>query len=547
MLSAYKTPVMLSKGSEYAGTFSVGALLWYLLGRGFIVALFIGGTVFVSQIYPGEAFFVTDLRLLVLLSLTFLQLCLSLLWLFRYPKYLHFFVQVQLLWDLILSILTVYLTGGISSLFPFLFIFVIIGCGLIAQRSDLYATVIAAVVLYTGLVGLQYYSYLVVPVPQSMGDKEVLYRLFLNIVVFLLAGFLGVILSARLQRSAQLLQRERFDYAELEQLNRVILQSIPSGLIVVNNCGKICAFNAAAATICGVTIAAADNQSIVSIFPELSIDSLELPVARGEFNYINTSGALRIIGYNVTVIEAVDDQEMRFLITFQDLTEAKKLEESLHLGERLAAVGKLAAGLAHEIRNPLASLGGSIQLLSEQVSFNSGDKHLFDIVQRETERLNNLVSDFLIFAKPQLPRLRVCDVMELCQEVLLLAKSDSLFSDVEILSDFTAGHKANIDPGQIHQALWNLLVNAAQFAQEPKKIVLGNDVVENCFWVEDNGSGVSLVDKKQIFEPFYTSRPKGTGLGLSIVHAIISVHGGSIECLDSDLGGARFQVNFANV
>lgn len=522
---------------------SVSVMVWYLLGRAFIVTLFLGGPVLVSQVYSGEILHPPDLRLVVLLSLTFLQICFSLLWLLRSQSYAQFFIQLQLGWDLLLSFFTVYITGGISSLFTFLFIFVIIGCALISTRKDLYTTVVAAMLLYSGLVGLQHYAYLPAEsVAESLSDNEIIYRLFLNLVTFLLAGILGYILSVRLRRSEQLLQRKRHDYAELEQLNALILQSIPSGVIVVDESGKIRAVNAAAAAICGMPTALVLQKQLTDIFPAFSVNEITPPVERGEFNSVNPQGEQRIIGYNATRIQDPADRP-RILITFQDLTEARRAEQRLQLGERLAAIGKLAAGLAHEIRNPLASLGGSIQLLAEQIDLDKTEKNLFAIMQRETARLNRLVSDFLIFAKPGLPVLGEHDLVELIAEMVTLAKADPLFADIRIATDLPPEYIVRMDSAQMHQALWNLLVNAAQFAQAPGRIMVGINAEEGWIWVDDNGLGLGAEEKKQIFEPFYTTRASGTGLGLSIVHAIVTAHGWKIDCDKNGWGGARMQIS----
>ncbi|MEA3466046.1 MAG: ATP-binding protein [Thermodesulfobacteriota bacterium] len=522
---------------------SVGNLLWYLLGRAFIVTLFLGGTVFVGLFHSFELLYAPNTWLFILLSATFLQICFSLLWLLRWQKRLRLFIQFQLVWDLILSVLTVYVTGGVASLFPFLFIFVILSCALMSSRAELYVTVATAVILYGGLVDLQYYGYLpLTQIPLMLSETDICYRLFLNVVAFILAGILGSILSTRLRSSEQQLQRERHDYAELERLNHTILQSIPSGLIVTDNSGEIFSFNAAASVICQLTIVQARHLSL--IFPTLHLNSAQLPVERSEFNYVNNAGEKRIVGYSASAIPDCEGEEVKILLTFQDLTETKRLEDHFYLGERLAAIGKLAAGLAHEIRNPLASLSGSVQLLSENVSFNASDQRLIDIVQRETMRLNHLVSDFLIFAKPRLPKLVEYNIVAIFQEVLALAKNDPLFSDVALTVDCKEEYVAMLDPDQIHQALWNLLVNAAQFAVFPKKITIGLNRKKHYFWVDDNGKGVSDAEKKKVFEPFFTSRADGIGLGLSTVHSIVIAHGGTVECYDNPWGGARFQVMF---
>ncbi len=524
---------------------STSTLLWYLLGRTFIVTLFLGGTVFLELPQSLQSFFSPDIRLIFLLSLTFFQICFSLLWLLRWQHHLRQFVQFQLVWDLLLSVLTVYVTGGVASLFSFLFIFVILSSALMATRTDVMVTVAASVVLYGGLIDLQYYGYLqVAPGLIEMTQSDVFYRLFLNVTAFLFAGLLGTILASRLRRSELLLQRERHDYAELERLNRVVLQNIPSGLIVIDAQGVIRSFNSAAATISGIAMSRALRSPLKNVFPQLRLAEMTLPVERGEFDYVKAEGDKRILGYNALSFSGGQQQEVGTLITFQDLTETKRLEQNLQLGERLAAIGKLAAGLAHEIRNPLASLSGSVQLLTEQASLDATDQHLLEIVNRETSRLNRLLGDFLVFARPRAPEKSSCSMRILINEVCELAKVDPIFSLVELGLDVLEDRILQIDSGQIHQALWNLLVNAAEFAQPPKKIIVGFDAAACSLWVDDNGPGVQNSEKKQIFEPFYSSRPEGTGLGLSISHAIVTAHQATIECLDNPWGGARFQINF---
>lgn len=524
---------------------SLGSLLWYLLGRSFIVTLFLGVTVVVRLTSSTQFFHLPDIQLVTLLFVTFLQICFSLLWLLRWQKKLRLFVQFQLVWDLILSALTVYLTGGIESLFSFLFIFVILSCALLSNRSELYMTVVAAIVLYCGLVGLQYYGYLpLVKNVTLLNTTDIIYRLFLNIVAFLLAGLLGSILSVRSRRSEDLLQQNRDEYAELENLNRMILKSIPSGLIVVDAIGQICSFNSAASVICSMSSKDACCRTVDEIFPNFSLKDMNLPVDRGEFDFVDAHGDNRIVGYNATLITETDSEAVRILITFQDLTATKRLERNLQLGERLAAVGKLAAGLAHEIRNPLASLSGSIQLLSENPDYSLADQRLIDIACRETSRLNCLVTDFLVFAKPRLPQLEECDLCALFQEVIMVVQSDPLFENTEIHFDARQTYLVMIDSAQFHQVILNLLVNAAQFSLPPKKIEIEIDPEHHCFRIDDNGPGVAAGDERKIFEPFFSSRAEGTGLGLSIVHTIVTAHHGTIECLSSPLGGARFQVNF---
>nr|WP_321989758.1 ATP-binding protein [Desulfuromonas acetoxidans] len=524
---------------------SIGTLLWYLLGRAFIVTLFLGGTLFLELPQAFQASFAPHVRLIFLLSLTLFQICFSLLWLFRWQYHLRQFVQFQLVWDLLLSVLTVYVTGGATSLFSFLFIFVILSSALMATRTDVMVTVAASVILYGGLVDLQYYGYIQIDVETlQMTQSDVFYRLFLNVTAFLLSGILGTILAGRLRRSEELLQQERHDYAELERMNRIILQNIPSGLIVVDAYGVIRSFNYAAAVISGVAVTNSIRKPLGQVFPQLCLAEMVLPVERGEFDYSHPEGGKRILGYNALPFKDFLNKEVGTLITFQDLTETKRLERNLQLGERLAAIGKLAAGLAHEIRNPLASLSGSVQLLTEQGGLDQSDQRLLEIVNRETSRLNRLLGDFLVFARPRAPEKSLCSMNTLIKEVYELAKADPRFSSVDLKIDIMGDRSLQVDSGQIHQALWNLLVNAVQFALPPKRIAIGFNSDNYALWVDDNGPGVNGDEQKKIFEPFYSSRAEGTGLGLSIIHAIVTAHQATIECLENSWGGARFQINF---
>ncbi len=454
-------------------------------------------------------------------------------------------MQFQLVWDLLLSVLTVYVTGGATSLFSFLFIFVILSSALMATRTDVMVTVAASVILYGGLVDLQYYGYIQIDVETlQMTQSDVFYRLFLNVTAFLLSGILGTILAGRLRRSEELLQQERHDYAELERMNRIILQNIPSGLIVVDAYGVIRSFNYAAAVISGVAVTNSIRKPLGQVFPQLCLAEMVLPVERGEFDYSHPEGGKRILGYNALPFKDFLNKEVGTLITFQDLTETKRLERNLQLGERLAAIGKLAAGLAHEIRNPLASLSGSVQLLTEQGGLDQSDQRLLEIVNRETSRLNRLLGDFLVFARPRAPEKSLCSMNTLIKEVYELAKADPRFSSVDLKIDIMGDRSLQVDSGQIHQALWNLLVNAVQFALPPKRIAIGFNSDNYALWVDDNGPGVNGDEQKKIFEPFYSSRAEGTGLGLSIIHAIVTAHQATIECLENSWGGARFQINF---
>ncbi|MCD6525739.1 MAG: PAS domain S-box protein [Desulfuromonas sp.] len=518
-----------------------GSLLWFLLGRAFIASLFLGGTVYFSYSSSVSPPYHLDLRLVLLLALTFLQICFSLLWILKGVRRQGAFIQVQIVWDLALCTLTVYVTGGVASQFAFLYIFVIFASGLFCKTTEVFMTFAAAMILYGGLVDLQYYGFIS---PEShLSSQQIFYRLFLNSAAFLLTGLLSAVLSSRLQKSQCLLERERSEFVELEHLNSLILKSIPSGLAVIDLQGGVRSFNEAAASISGVDSRGALSSTVADIFPQLDLRSANLLVERGEFHYVHPVGEQRIIGYSTSSIHDSSGSYCGILIAFQDLTKIKKMEQDLQLKDKLSAIGGLSAGLAHEIRNPLASLSGSVELMKENATFSAADEQLMEIVSREAGRLNRLLSDFLIFARPREPQCVHCNLSIVIDDVVALARSDADFAGITISWDYSEDLWADVDQEMFQQLIWNLVKNGSRFVGKPGQIGIYVSVEQHSFWVDDNGHGVDDAMRKKIFEPFYTTRADGTGLGLSIAHSIVTAHDGTIECLDNSWGGARFLVS----
>ena len=231
---------------------------------------------------------------------------------------------------------------------------------------------------------------------------------------------------------------------------------------------------------------------------------------------------------------------MGLLIAFQDLTEYKALEDQLKRADRLAAVGRLASGLAHEIRNPLASISGSVQLLLEDEKVNEEDRHLMNIVIKEADRLSVLLSDFLNFARPSALQLELIDIASLVDELIALVNASGQFQDVVIEKNYSGPISMNIDPQKMYQVLWDLLINAGEAARPEGKIRIDINAAQGEIVIEDTGAGIADEDRDRLFEPFYTTKDKGTGLGLANVYANVEAHQGRIYVEPGSLGGARF-------
>ncbi len=380
-------------------------LSWYLAIRLFVVCLFLGGTI-LYQLQQGSWVASPAARYLTYLTLfAILHTLVSGFILVRIRRYRHF-INAQLSWDLIFVTLIIYLTGGVDSLYSFLFILVIIAASVFCPRHQLLVVASASSILYGSLLDLQFYGYLSFPGSQPLvkvlDHYDVFYAVFLHVGAFFLTALLSGALAERLRRSEEARERREIDYGELERLNQAILANINSGLMVVNSAGRIRSFNKAASKITGRRLEEVYNRPVEALFPEFdTFDPLALDgVERGEMHFKRDMDETLTLGYSASHVVDRDNDSLGLLIAFQDLTDYKALEEQLKRADRLAAVGRLASGLAHEIRNPLASISGSVQLLLEDDNVSPEDRRLMNIVIKEADRLSRLLSDFLNFARP---------------------------------------------------------------------------------------------------------------------------------------------------
>jgi len=521
-------------------------VVWYLFLRILVISLFLGGTIVyqlrggISRPHPALPF------LYLLVGSSYLQALVSSAVLSRVRR-LRLFIQAQIVWDLLFCTGLIYITGGIESLFSSLYLLIVICGSVFLSRKELLFVASAAAILYGSLLDLQYYGFLPLlrelSFPQQIDARDVFYAVFVNVIAFFLTGLLSGTLADRLRRSEQALKRREIDYGELERLNRTILANIPSGLMIINSSGRIRSFNSAAESITGYTLREVYDRDVRDLFPELAVYDGDFKlIRRGEVNVGGRSGSFRTLGYASSMVKDQGDKVVGLLITFQDLTKLKQLEEQLKRADRLAAVGRLASGMAHEIRNPLASISGSVQLLMEESDIGEDDRRLMGIVVKEADRLSSLLTDFLLYARPAPPQRAEVDISRLLDELSELATGDQRFSSVNILRAYSPGIRIKLDRQQFHQALWNLLINAAEAIEGEGSLRLGIEKDGPAIFVEDSGPGIPAGMRDKIFDPFFTTKDHGTGLGLATVYSIVEGHGGVIEVGDGDLGGARFTI-----
>ena len=521
------------------------SLTWYLICRTAVITFLLGGAaIFYLR---GSVNRTLIPPLFVLIAIAYAEALISAILLKRISR-IQFFAQLQIVWDLLFVTILILLTGGVESVFSFAYLLVIVSASFLLSRRLTILAAACAVILFGGILDLQFFDYLqFLHLYRAVSDSEFFSAIFVHSVAFFLTAILSGTLADRWRRSEAQLQRKTIDYAELEKMNRTILSHISSGLMLINAEGRIRSFNRAASDITGLSLLDVYDQDASQLFPGLLVGSQATvkPLKRSEGYYVKKSGERLILGYATTPARGSQGENLGILVTFQDLTKLKKIEEELKQADRLAAIGRLAAGMAHEIRNPLASISGSVQLLMEAEHAKSEDLHLMDIVIKEADRLNGLLTDFLNFARPKLPKKEAVDVVSILDQLTDLLKADHRFEKIDITSRYSDKFEIMLDRSQILQALWDLAINASEAMQEQGDLLF---TLENhrggVIIIEDSGPGISDEIKDRIFEPFFSTKEKGTGLGLASVYSILEAHGGIITVDESESGGARFRLQF---
>ena len=557
----------------------LGKIKWLMVLRLLFATFLLVATVVVqARAYP--SFSNTSLASLYILTgvIYFLTLCYALL-LDRIKKYI-FFAYVQLVFDVLFVTALIYVTGGIESIFSFMYILTIINAAIMLYRRGGLLIASASSIGYGSLLDLQYFGIIH---PYYIRASELMtytigyyfYTLLMNIAAFYLVAFLSSYLAEELRRSGVKLKAKQYDLDQLELLNRNIVQSINTGLITLNNQLEISYINPAVEQISGFGYRDLEGIHIGDIFPKivpyLSIsdrggdnDDMPQPQKGIDVDFDRRDGTRLHLGFSQSILKDPGGDEIGLILIFQDLTEFRQMQEQVRRMDRLAVAGELAAGIAHEIKNPLASLSGSIQMLRDEVDFGPMQQRLMDITMREAERLNALVNEFLLFARPERAVDRSVEVNEVIEDTLeMLKNSPELSRPIRIEKTLSKNLWVHIDSQRLQQVIWNLVLNAVQEMKNSGRLSVATairtkrgsgdaprdyarDSQEKLaeISISDTGPGILPENQGKVFDPFFTTKDQGTGLGLTIVHRIVENYDGKIF-LDSDgRSGTTFTLHF---
>lgn len=465
-------------------------------------------------------------------------------------------VMIQIAGDLVVETLLVYFTGGLDSPFSFLYLVSIITASMLLYRRGGLLAASGAVILYGVLVDLLYYRVLPVPAQAAPVDwtaSRLYFNMAANFLGFYATALLTSYLSEQLQRTSLELDANRQNLAELRALNQNVVESIPSGLITLSSFGTASFINPAGAQILQKepVLILGRHVTELGFFTHDQWNAAREELAAGDVvrREIDEehSEAAHSIGFAVSPLSTLEGKAAGYTLIFQDLTEMKKLEAELRLKDRMAAVGELSAGIAHEIRNPLAAIAGSVQVLKNSKSLTPQEQRLMSIVLKESERLNKSISDFLRFVRPQEKRALEYDVAASLAETLdLLQNSPELHERHEIVREIAppSFHLVG-DADQIRQVFWNLARNAVQAMPRGGVLTVRTSYDDDSYRItfSDNGRGMSPADLRRLFQPFRTNFPSGTGLGMAISYRIVQEHGGKIEVASAEGAGSSITIS----
>jgi two-component system, NtrC family, sensor histidine kinase PilS len=540
-------------------------LVWLTAIRAIISTLLLGASLIVQINSPG-AVPLRPFYFLISLSyaLTVVN-ALTLRWADRY----RWLASAHLVSDVVIISGFIAVTGGVTSYFALLYVLPIIAASTLQGRRGSLVMGGLASLIYGALVVLQYEANLGV-LAGSLGQAAVVlppgrvaqYTVGINIFAFLAVAALAGSLAESLRLAGASLARASKEIEDLQAFNQDIIDSLTSGLLTTDVSGRILTVNTAAEQILGhPTPAVIDhNVSEVLQLPEEMTRALASDLGgersrRADFVYHTGDGRRIELGLAVAHLLRPGGKA-GFLLTFQDVTEIKRLERDARLRQRLAAVGEMAAGIAHEIRNPLASMAGSMQVLRDELTLDEEQGQLMDIVLRESTRLNETIRGFLAYARPQRTGLVRLDLAKTLSDTALLLRNSA---------DVKPEHRIEVqtppgpiwydaDENQIRQILWNLATNGLRAMPSGGRLRLatsaepaphgdagarGGAVVLE---VEDEGVGIPPEELDGIFQPFHGTFARGSGLGLAIVHRIVSDYGGEIQVTSSAGKGTRFTV-----
>ncbi len=523
-------------------------LLWVMFLRILLITVLLGATL-VFNFRTEETFSnPSAVFLLGLVAVTYVFTIVYAVW-YKTGRAVALLARVQLSLDLLLWGSVTFATGGTASGFSALFdLWVIVWAVVLGGRAAFHAALLSSAILcIMGALVQSDLLPLLSDQPASVQSiRAVLYSLAVNVSALFLVALLVNSLVNRLERTGEGLRIEQTKRADLAQLHADMIRSLTVGIATMDMNGFILTMNPSGLETLDRALSEVEGQRLVEWFPDLEKQLVGNSTvrSRGHGTALRRDKERVPIEYIIAPLSTAEQEMQGNIVVFSDLTEIRRLESALEKSRRLAALGELAAGLAHEIRNPLGALSGAFQILSSSPHMGEEDRSLLDIISREIRRLEYLVNDMLDYARPKKAEPGDMDLSKLISETLRAFMLDEDAAERELKRDIEGDIIHRIDGPQFKQVLINLLQNAVQ-ATNPGdciEVVARRGPADVIIEIKDTGKGIPAAYQKTIFDPFFTTKERGLGLGLALCRRIVEEHQGKIEALRRDEKGSVFRI-----
>jgi len=467
-------------------------------------------------------------------------------------------VYIQCLFDTLLVTGLVYVTGGAESVYSTLYPLIIMYSALFLGKKGAAFIASACSIFYGLLVDLEFYG-VIHPIysgtyQYSVEAGQVFLRICIHIASFYVVALLASFVVEMERKTKVLLSEKESAFDQLGILHKSIIESVGSGVMTVDLGGRIKSFNRAAEEITGIPSSDATGRIVDDVFPDFSVamNSVKggkgvFPVARRFEIVLSAKRDAATLGFSIYPLIDPEGNSIGRILIFQDLTTIKEMEREMEKNKKMALMGEMSAALAHELRSPLASISGSIRLLTEDLKLEESDRKLMKIILMGKDQLENLVRDFLLFARPDTLNRCKIDIACIMDEVLESVHfSPGWNGEVEILKNLHTRNEIYGNNTEIRQLLWNIMLNALQAMPdggtlkiETRPDIDGGNHEFLEISVSDTGCGIEETHMKNMLEPFYTTKENGTGLGLAIVNRIVESHGGTFRIESEPGAGTR--------
>ncbi len=521
-------------------------LSWLGRVRFLVITFLLAVVLAVSQLTPlplTAKYFVPVILLWYILAICYVIL-------FRWIPQAHWHAPLQIIGDLLLVTGLVYSTGGHESYFISLYVVVVLMACVMLPRRGVFLVAGGAFALLGALVELVQYDVIPSTSLSTPTPRVLEFKVLSNLLAFFAVAYLGSLLAHMLRSKGVELEEKREELRDLQAFNEDIIHSMRGGLITTDLEGRILLVNRAGGEITGISPAAFEGKQIREVLPGFWLTDADTGTgflaSRKETEFHTPTGERKFLGVSVAPLRSGQNQISGYVFSFQDLTELKRLEHEVATKERMAAVGRLSAGIAHEIRQPLTAMTGALKELARLAPLDEDDKRLVQIVSRESERLNQIITDFLDYSRDKQYSFSDTDIAALIDETLMLIEREQgATGKYRIERQFAASNaRARVDRDRIKQVFWNLCNNALRAMPDNGTLTVRLDA--DADWVRigirDTGIGMDARQAGKLFEPFQSGFPQGTGLGLAIVYQIVQAHEGHIRVESAPAQGSIFVI-----